>query len=227
MWLHYAHSGPQFAGTGTTGFPEDYFDPYTCSGKIKYSKTERGVKYHDWFEGVRSDGTFGGIDWVVEVHVPNLIVLPDFVHVVPNQRHDCIIWLVPVDNTTHRFFTAMRAPAATGFERLMRLLAGVLQDGRMSFELTPEELQRIPSDFEAQGSQGPVTQHSEENLVSSDRGVVMLRSMLRQMVDDVEAGKDPLNVSFDPNELRSTESGVYSLYDEEAVARQPTPVAGV
>ena len=46
------------------------------------------------------------------------------------------------------------------------------------------------------GSQGPVTQHSEENLVSSDRGVVMLRSMLRQVVDDVEAGKDPLNVSF-------------------------------
>jgi phenylpropionate dioxygenase-like ring-hydroxylating dioxygenase large terminal subunit len=225
MWLHHAHSGPQFAGTGTTGFPEDYFDPYTCSGKIKYSKTERGVKYHDWFEGIRSDGTFGGIDWVVEVQVPNLIVLPDFVHVVPNQRHDCIIWLVPVDNTTHRFFTAMRAPAATAFERLMRLLAGALQDGRMSFELTPEELQRFPGDFEAQGSQGPVTQHSEENLVSSDRGVVMLRSMLRQMVDDVEAGKDPLNVSFDPNEIRGTESGVYSLYDED-VAREPTPVAG-
>ncbi len=31
MWLHYAHSGPQFVGTGTTGFPEDYFDPYTCA----------------------------------------------------------------------------------------------------------------------------------------------------------------------------------------------------
>ncbi len=181
------------------------------------------MKYHDWFEGIRSDGTFGGIDWVVEVQVPNLIVLPDFVHVVPNQRHDCIIWLIPVDNTTHRFFTAMRAPAATGFERLMRLLGGVLQDGRMSFELTPEELRRIPGDFEAQGSQGAVTQHSEENLVSSDRGVVMLRSMLRQMVDDVEAGKDPLNVSFDPNEIRSTESGVYSLYDEEAAPRAVAP----
>ena len=95
------------------------------------------MKYHDRFQGIRSDGTFGDIDWVVEVQVPNLIVLPDFVHVVPNQRHDCIIWLVPVDNTTHRFFTAMRAPAATGFERLMRLLGGVLQDGRMSFELDP------------------------------------------------------------------------------------------
>ena len=70
-----------------------------------------------------------------------------------------------------------------------------------------------------------MTQHSEENLVSSDRGVVMLRSMLRQMVDDVEAGKDPLNVAFDPNELRSTESGVYSLHDEEAVPAS-APVAG-
>ena len=107
----------------------------------------------------------------------------------------------------------------------MRLLGGVLQDGRMSFELSVEEQQRYPGDFETQGSQGLVTQHSEENLVSSDRGVVMLRSMLRQMVDDVEAGKDPLNVAFDPNELRSTESGVYSLHDEEAVPAS-APVAG-
>jgi hypothetical protein len=40
-------------------------------------------------------------------------------------------------------------------------------------------------------SQGPIAQREREHLRSSDRGVVMVRRLLRQAIQDVQAGKDP------------------------------------
>jgi hypothetical protein len=77
--------------------------------------------------------------------------------------------------------------------------------------LTEDELHRFPGDNEAQGSQGPITQHSEEHLSGTDRGVVMLRSILRQIVDDVEAGREPMNASVTEVAIRTAESGVYTI----------------
>jgi hypothetical protein len=45
-------------------------------------------------------------------------------------------------------------------------------------ELTPAEHQKFPGDYEAQVGQGAITFHSEEHLVSSDKGVAMVRRML-------------------------------------------------
>ena len=52
------------------------------------------------------------------------------------------------------------------------------------------------SDTEAQVGQGPITFHSEEHLMSSDRGVAMLRLMLQKQVDIVAKGGDPAGVTF-------------------------------
>jgi hypothetical protein len=48
-------------------------------------------------------------------------------------------------------------------------------------ELTPEEHQKFPGDYEAQVSQGRTTFHSDEHLATSDRGVVMLRRFLKTL----------------------------------------------
>ena len=45
----------------------------------------------------------------VEVQLPNIIVLPDFVEIVPGRRQDCLIWTVPADDTSFRAFMATRA----------------------------------------------------------------------------------------------------------------------
>jgi hypothetical protein len=71
-------------------------------------------------------------------------------------------------------------------------------NGKLWEELTPEEHQRFPGDYEAQVGQGPVTFHSEENLVSSDRGVALVRRLLSQQLDALAAGRDPIGVCFDP-----------------------------
>ena len=47
-------------------------------------------------------------------------------------------------------------------------------------------------------TQGPITDHSAENLGESDRGVALYRKTLLEQVDLVEAGKDPLGVVRDP-----------------------------
>ena len=49
-------------------------------------------------------------------------------------------------------------------------------------ELSDEEHQRFPGDWEAQVGQGAISFHSEETLASSDKGVVMLRRFMKEQI---------------------------------------------
>lgn len=73
-------------------------------------------------------------------------------------------------------------------------------NGKTWGEMTGEEHQRIPGDYEAQAGQGPISLHSEEHLVTSDRGIMMQRRLLEQQIAIFAAGGDPLGVSFDPQQ---------------------------
>ena len=64
-------------------------------------------------------------------------------------------------------------------------------NGKLWADLTPEEHQQFPGDWEAQVGQGPITLHSDEHLATSDQGVVMLRRLLQRQLDAVAAGRDP------------------------------------
>jgi phenylpropionate dioxygenase-like ring-hydroxylating dioxygenase large terminal subunit len=206
-WLHYTHSGPQFDGVGTTGAPHSFYDPYAVSDKIEYFKTDHGVGYRQRYEVEQPDGSTLTRYWSPEVHVPNIMLLPDFVKVVPDGRHDCALFDVPVDDTHYRAFMTARTADP---DRLARITNSIKQNGKQPWELTEEEHQRYPADFEAQGSQGPITQHSEETLATSDKGVVMLRRLLKQMVDDVEAGRTPQNVDSGEAKPRRTTAGHFT-----------------
>ena len=99
-------------------------------------------------------------------------------------------WVVPVDDTNFRLFHAMRVPE--GFNGMPSL------PGKKWSEKSEEEHQRFPGDWEAQVGQGPISLHSEENLAGSDKGIVMLRRLLKQQIKIVEDGGDPLGVIYDP-----------------------------
>ena len=71
-------------------------------------------------------------------------------------------------------------------------------EGKRWAELSEEEHQRMPNDYEAQVGQGAITLHSEERLASSDQGVVMFRRALRRQIEAVAEGRDPVGVTFDP-----------------------------
>jgi hypothetical protein len=72
-------------------------------------------------------------------------------------------------------------------------------EGKFWWDMSEEEHQLHPGDYEAQVGQGPITIHSEEHFVQSDRGIVMIRRMLQDEIDNIEAGRDPIGVTFDPN----------------------------
>jgi hypothetical protein len=72
------------------------------------------------------------------------------------------------------------------------------------FDLSDDEHQVYPGDYETQVGQGPITRHSEEHLSSSDRGVSMVRRQFKEQVRRVADGLDPVGVSFDESEAMHT-----------------------
>jgi hypothetical protein len=68
---------------------------------------------------------------------------------------------------------------------------GFGQDDSRSYE----ERQRIPGDYDAQVSiHGGIARHGLEHLASTDRGVTMMRNMIRRGIRAVQNG-DPENAS--------------------------------
>jgi phenylpropionate dioxygenase-like ring-hydroxylating dioxygenase large terminal subunit len=207
-WLHSTHSGIQMAGLESIGFPANFYDPATISERLTYRRTGYGVSYIQRFEKAGEDGTPAELGFMMELQLPNVFGLPDFVKVTPDARHDQLIWVVPSDDTHFRLFFSIRTADP---ERVNRFAFGITQNGKQNWELTEEERQRFPGDAEAQSSQGPITLHSEETLATTDRGVVMLRRMLGAMADDVEAGRDPVGVTRGDAPVRHVEAGVYTM----------------
>ncbi|MFT4077533.1 MAG: aromatic ring-hydroxylating dioxygenase subunit alpha [Asticcacaulis sp.] len=102
-------------------------------------------------------------------------------------------WVLPIDDTTFRIYTAGRVTEVGALAKIRSHY-----NGKLWHELTEAEHQAFPGDYEAQVSQGAITFHSEENLTSTDQGIAMLRRVYRRQLDAIKAGKDPMGVSFDP-----------------------------
>jgi hypothetical protein len=127
-------------------------------------------------------------------------VLPT-VRVVPSPRLgrygpvESIGWVLPIDDTHFRIYVAGRVTEKGQLPK-MRSTFG----GKTWLELTPEEHQRLPGDYEAQVSQGAITLHSEEHLMTSDRGIAMLRQAFRKQLEALARGADPIGVYFTAQE---------------------------
>ncbi len=100
-------------------------------------------------------------------------------------------FVVPVDDTHCRIVSAMKMPKGA-VRQPYRV------KGKTWSEMSLEERQDVPNDYEAQAGQGPVSLHSEEHLVTSDRGIAMQRRFLEQDIRKVMAGGDPRGVILDP-----------------------------
>jgi hypothetical protein len=94
-------------------------------------------------------------------------------------------WAVPLDDSHTMQIGFNRAPKGQEARRS----AGFGQDGNRPYE----ERQRVPGDYDAQVSiHGGTARHGLEHLTSTDRGVIMLRNMIRRGIRAVEVGTDPM-----------------------------------
>src|SRR5438309_628060 len=69
--------------------------------------------------------------------------------------------------------------------------------------LHPNTLFDMSKDVQAQDhmaweTQGPIADRAVERLATSDRGILMLRQMVRREIEKVQMGLDPMNVFHDP-----------------------------
>lgn len=64
-------------------------------------------------------------------------------------------------------------------------------------------------DLMAVETQGPVVDRGRENLASSDGGVLMLREMVRDAIEDVRQGRDPIGI------IRDLEDNEYIAFDDQ------------
>jgi nitrite reductase/ring-hydroxylating ferredoxin subunit len=116
-------------------------------------------------------------------------------------------WTTPIDNTTckvigWRHFHPEVNPRGIGKEAECGLekVDFYGQGNGQSFE----ERQRLPGDYDAIVSQRPIALHAMEHLTYCDKGVVMLRKLLRRDIRKLAAGEDVPTSALRSNNLIPT-----------------------
>ena len=172
--LHGSFSGAQFTSQ-MARMPQVVFD--TTALGVKVTSTR---KMDDGKTFLR----------VTEAAIPTL-------RVVPNPRVgkygmvESIGWVLPIDDTTYRIYTAGRVSEKGELSKFRSRY-----NGKTWPELSEEEHQRFPGDFETQTSQGPIAHHSEEHFATSDKGIALLRRFLEKQLTALAEGGDPVGTAF-------------------------------
>ncbi|HIF58392.1 MAG TPA: aromatic ring-hydroxylating dioxygenase subunit alpha [Rhodospirillales bacterium] len=188
--LHGSFSGTQF--TKQMGAMPD----------VEFEQVELGIKVTS-LRPLDGDRTHRRITMAV---LPTLRVVPS-PRVSEFARVSSIGWVLPIDNTAFRIYTCGRTREEGAMTKGRSRLNGKLWE-----ELTPDEHQKFPGDYEAHSGQGEIAVHANEHLGQSDVGIVMLRHFLKKQVDAVMEGKNPVGVSFNKNDLPIVlEAGNYAI----------------
>jgi nitrite reductase/ring-hydroxylating ferredoxin subunit len=131
------------------------------------------------------------------------------------SRPVIIRWAVPDDDTTTTNFELAQVDPAWGLTAEQVAQPGFGQSGDRSYA----ERQRFPADFDAQSSQRTIAVHALEHLGATDRGVIMLRKIVRDGIRTVAAGGDPWGTHWRAGEVIPTFTQDVVL----KVAPAPTP----
>jgi nitrite reductase/ring-hydroxylating ferredoxin subunit len=172
MVLHTTFSGVQF------------HQQFAVMPRVDFFYADHGVCY----SAVRQLDDGQEVDRISSWLMPNIMSVPDIRFKAGFA--DLVSWVVPVDDSHYLQAFAMKMPQDAPPLALRN-------NGKTWGEMTEEERQRFPGDFEAQAGQGPISLHSEEHLVTSDRGIMMQRRLLEKQIEVVREGGDPAGVHFD------------------------------
>jgi hypothetical protein len=130
------------------------------------------------------------------------------------NRPAATTWAVPLDDTNTMQIGYYRAPEG----QELRRSAGFGQDASRTYE----DRQRIPGDYDAQvGIHGGIARHGLEHLASTDRGVIMMRNMIRRGIRSVQDGADPAH----PGVVNGAAIATYA-HDRVVPGISPAPTPG-
>jgi phenylpropionate dioxygenase-like ring-hydroxylating dioxygenase large terminal subunit len=112
--------------------------------------------------------------------------------VKPASRPVIIRWAVPNDDTHTTNFELAQVDPAWGLAPEQVAKPGFGQSDDRPYA----ERQRHPADFDAQSSQRTIAVHALEHLGSADRGVIMLRRIVRDGIRTVARGGKPFGTRW-------------------------------
>ena len=130
------------------------------------------------------------IDRVSTWLLPNIMSVPS-TEMAPGSSTG-MGFAVPVDDAHCRIVSTARMKKGTSRPTYK-------VNGKTWSQMSLDERQDVPNDYEAQAGQGPISLHSEEHLATSDRGIAMQRRTLEQQIRLVQEGGDPAGAIFDPD----------------------------
>jgi hypothetical protein len=157
--------------------------------EVKFEMSPRGVTVRS----IRHQDDGMVFYRVTEAALPTLRVVPN-PRVAQFARVESIGWTLPIDDTSFRIYVAGRVKNTGDIGRMRSKF-----NGKFWWDMSEQEHQQFPGDYEAQTGQGEVTLHSEEHFGQSDRGILLIRRMLSDQLEAVAAGRDPIGVCFEPN----------------------------
>ena len=133
---------------------------------------------------------------------------------------------VHVYRARHTHFTVPVDDNNTMFMGFMRLGEGQEEPRGPGFGQTAdrpyEERQRVPGDYDAQTSiHWGLLRHGLEHLATTDRGIIMLRNIVRRGIRAVQNGQDPEPIMWEEEQVIPT----YSNHTVIPVPEAPTPEA--
>ena len=178
FWLHTLHSGAQFPSDAYGANPDD----------LRYEETPMGMRFV--LARKLPSGKWWELIWEM--------IMPLNVHLVytdepKSERVRAVSYCVPSDDT-HQLGASLRWLADNESESLSgreQLAPGGRKDRSLEY------IQRHPDDKEAVEGQGPIALHGLEHLVSSDKGVLLFRKILRTAINEVRQGRDPKGILRD------------------------------
>ena len=182
MWLH-ASQYPSMAGK---------------PAKIEWERTGYGLRAVTYVAGISvpkvSCVIFPSINRFTNARVDNSGSL----HAVEGPRHN-LLYRVPIDDThTLNMFLSF---TRTQDGKLVQKTGGYRTTEPGVYKLEDDGWWTVASqdqDRMVQEQQGAIADRSREHLGASDRGVIMLREMIRESIEAVAEGRDPYAVIRDP-----------------------------
>jgi nitrite reductase/ring-hydroxylating ferredoxin subunit len=166
---------------GNRGFPKEL----KLTSEFDYLETPIGMVYFDT-RRIKNRVWVRMCDFICpNIHQFGPFTLK-FDQTADHVRPEAIHFTVPIDDTNTMSFR-MRCVRKDD-DRPLDLM------GYGQVEGPYEERQRVPGDYDAQVSQRSIAIHALEHLGGTDRGVVMLRRLIRSGIQAVRAGQDPKGI---------------------------------
>ena len=186
------------------GLPGNTFltDDFKFPGELDYMETPLGMVC---IESRR----VGDYVWLrnSDYIVPNLqqtCSIRDDIQQRDWNRPNLTIWSVPIDDTNTLRIGYQRTRVGEAFGKSFG----------QELDRSYEERQRVPGDYDALVGQRAIAVHALEHLANTDRGVIMMRSIVREGIRGLQRGDGPAD--FPRNE-----AGITPTYSHDRVLQVP------